>query len=176
MMQRPNNCKFLVNPMHQVTGIPRCTSLLCVFLRCVQHHFHFVHSAPRCATWTSQLGCSDFIQLFMMPIVHVWACSVSFVCMDNSIGCTNFVCERKLKKQLQKKLICGRPFKFLCAKAKGNRKKTLITWLGPFAKMSDAQILKVCSVWKHGGSFPSHHKDGRSLKIPRPRWKTLDGS
>ena len=48
------------------------------------------------------------------------AYSVSFVCMEICIGCIGFVCERKLKKQSQKNLICHPPFTFLVAKPKKN--------------------------------------------------------
>ena len=55
-----------------------------------------------------------------------WAYSVSFVCMEICIGCIGFVCERKLKKQSQKKLISRPPFKFLVAKPKKIAKKIIL--------------------------------------------------
>ena len=72
------------------------------------------------------------------------AYSVSFACMEICIGSIGFVCERKLKKQSQKKLISRPPFKFLVAKPKKIAKNN--SGGVSFAKMLVSQILKVWTV------------------------------
>ena len=79
------------------------------------------------------------------PIVDVWARNVSFVCMDNSIGCTSFVCEGQLKKANHKKISLW-PAKILCAKLKKKIAEPVL-WTGNIGILlfHNIMLLTLCS-------------------------------
>ena len=74
------------------------------------------------------------------------AYSVSFVCMEICIGCIGFVCERKLKKQPQKRINFSPAIQIFGRKTKKNCKKNNSGGVS-FAKMPVSQILKVWTVY-----------------------------
>ena len=100
------------------------------------------------------------------------AYSVSFVCMEICIGCIGFVCERKLKKQSQKKLGSRPPFKFMVAKPRKNTQKNNSRGLC-FAKMPVSQMLKVWTVPRTRQGLCSHLAYLWATSDFAPRYKAV---